>query len=622
MASATNIKAAAQKSNAAFANLVKAMGNSAVNLQAVKNNQLPPAVTALRNLKALYAQAPANVAANVFKNNTPKTPEAAVVNALAHLRNSSGLAAPAVINAAAYVAATNIATQAKNRKVGRFAGMYRNPQLRKFWKNVNALLKTPNTPGGPKINVLGPKARAAINWVKAHPRLTALGAGLPALAVPAAAAFNIGAATKRRAAAVGAAAMAPGAITAEIRDIMGATPLETFFNSNNGKKVLRSAVNAWAATQPNGMKNVTPLGKVQAMVAAYKGTNANAKKAVTNAIQKGWAASPGRVAARFKYNVTKTSEFMNAVSKLNATNNKNKNLAEFKSRPFWTGSTNNVARAASYWKQNNLSQNKVFKNRTATGASLANFWAASNALSANALGPTGNANANKLRARKKAINDAWKRANAAMKRQEIEAGLKREQALRSLFTNVLSKENKNAIIKILNDKPNKLPGVSNAKSAALTLRRSDPFTRAAGAVKFKFNASINKTNGLKNTNREILKAFVEEFSKTAPVTKTGGFLGIGRRTEGGQKNLSTTTKLRIPVSTAANILNQGNKGWGNTAVTNTEKIDALLAKYPPDVYDWKSLIAALPAANTITNVLKKSLRAAIAARPPVNFGLP
>jgi len=607
-ASANNIKTAVQKSNAAFTNLVKAMGNAGVNISVVKNTHLPPAVNAIRNLKKLYAQAPANVAANVVGSNVPpKTPEAAVVNALAHLR--ARLPSPTnVLNAASYVAATNNLKRAENRKVGRLMGMYRKAELRQFWKNVNNLLKTPNTSGGPKINVLGPKTRAAIQWVKNHPRLTALGAGLPALAVPAAAAGNIGAAGLRGAKAAGAAAMAPGSIAAEIRG--EGKNLDEFLTSQKGRNLINRAVNSWA--RGAGVTGER-LGQAQAMAAAYKGSNAAAKKKVTNAIQKAWP-----IGSRFKYNVTNTNKLINYVSKSYVPQNANKNVAAFKSRPFWVGATTDPERAVAYWSQKNLNQNKVFKNRTATGVSLANFWTASDAApTATGLGAVGNANANKLRARKTSINAAWTR-------QQLTAGREREKALKSLFTNALNNTNRNAIIRILNTAPVNLaavPGVNNATRAALMLRRSNQFTRAAAPVSLKLNANINSTRGLKNMNKQILKAFLKEFSQKTPVTKTGGFMGVGRKTVGGQAALRASQKLRIPVKTATNILNKGNLGWGNTATNEAGKIDALLSKYPPTVYDWASLIAALPAANSITNVNKQALRAAIAARPQVNFDI-
>lgn len=612
-ASANNIKTAVQKSNAAFTNLVKAMGNAGVNISVVKNTHLPPAVNAIRNLKKLYAQAPANVAANVVGSNVPpKTPEAAVVNALAHLR--ARLPSPTnVLTAASYVAATNNLKRAENRKVGRLMGMYRKAELRQFWKNVNNLLKTPNTSGGPKINVLGPRTRAAINWVKAHPRLTALGAGLPALAVPAAAAGNIGAAGLRGAKAAGVSAMAPGSIAAEIRG--EGKNLDEFLTSQKGRNLINRAVNSWA--RGAGVTGER-LGQAQAMAAAYKGSNAAAKKKVTNAIQKAWP-----IGSRFKYNVTNTNKLINYVSKSYVPQNANKNVAAFKSRPFWVGATTDPERAVAYWSQKNLNQNKVFKNRTATGASLANFWTASNAeATATGLGAVGNANANKLRARKTSINAAWTRQQTTTVRE-------REKALKSLFKNALNNTNRNAIIEILNKDHPLVPGVNKATTAALALRQSAQFTRTAPPpVSLKLNANINKVQGLKNFNKQILRAFIKEFSQTAPVTKTGGFLGIGRRTVGGQAALSAARKLRIPVKTATNILKKGNLGWGNAATNEAGKIVALLTKYPPAQYDWQSLIASLPSANAITNnvnaqALRGAINNAIAANGGRNrFGLP
>lgn len=403
------------------------------------------------------------------------------MNAFASLKVNPN--AKNVLNAAAYVSAVkagnkNNAMIAANRLLGRATGMarvraggraYPNAALRKFWENVNAGLKAmgkapPNTATGPKTNVLGPKAKAAIQWVKNHPRLSAIGTVLSGGAVPilaglGAAGANIGAAGVRGAKAATGAAMAPGAIAAEIRGKGADTVTNSYLASVNGQAVISKAVNSWA----NKAKvNGTRLAKAQAMNAAYKG-NAAAKKTVTNAVQSAWPRG-----SRFKYNVTNTNKFMNYVSKSYIPENKNANVAEFKSRAFWSGvagkndnATATTSRALAYWQQNNLNQNKVFKNRTATGAGLANFWKASNALGATAFGT--NANANKLRNRKSLINAAWKR-------QETSATRARAAAMKSLFSNA-SNTNITEITAILNTPKNwpVVAGINNATRAAIKL---------------------------------------------------------------------------------------------------------------------------------------------------------
>lgn len=133
----------------------------------------------------------------------------------------------------------------------------------------------------------------------------------------------------------------------------------------------------------------------------------------------------------------------------------------------------------------------------------------------------------------------------------------------------------------------------------------------------KLNANaINQTQGLKNMNKQILKAFVKEFSQMAPVTKTGGFMGFGAKTTGGQAALRASNKLRIPAS-VNELLTGGNKGWNLAAGSDTAKINSLLTKYPKNIYNWTNTLTALEAAN-IKNINELALKNAIKARK-VNF---
>lgn len=147
MSAAANIKAAVQKSNAAFTNLVRAMGNSTVNVQIVKNTHLPPAVTAIRNLKNLYAKAPPNVSESVLGDN-------AAANIFVNLKVNPNK--PNVLNAAAYVAAMNAGTKnaakvAANRKIGKGLFGYKNKEVGAFWKAVDAQLAEAKTANASRV---------------------------------------------------------------------------------------------------------------------------------------------------------------------------------------------------------------------------------------------------------------------------------------------------------------------------------------------------------------------------------------------------------------------------------------------------------------------------------------
>lgn len=606
--------------NAAFRALVNALKTGrpiSANLQAKVKAEFNKA----RNLKA---RAPEVV--NPLLNKPPKTPEAAVGNALQHLRGR--LSPGAVLNAAAYVGATNNVTRAKNRQVGRVLGMYRNPELREFWKSVNALLKnqTPANEAAFKKNILGPKARAAIQWVKNHPRLAALGTvvtggALPVVAAVGAPLVNVGAAAGRGiGAGIQATYKAPGGLAKEIRGLRDAANTKTYLLESNKGAILKAALTNWAATTKTTGTN---LGKARAMRAAYNGSNVNKKKQVLNAIQKAWPRG-----SRYKFNVSNTGTFMNALKNHFDPLTPANALAAFQARKFWANVANSNTnamkkRAVAYWKQNNLTQNMVFSNRAATEAQLGAFW---EPLQKSNFG-TNSKNKNAF-ARYQTISNAWARKTAAEKRTTNQAALNRNAAITTLFG---AKPNQlKAIRNILNGiGVNEVVGLNNAQRRALALAQ-----RAPNAPKLNLKKNINQTQGLTAMNKQILKAYLKEFTAQTRVANTRTWIGKGlgvvpgvrdllgaARNESKETTLTGSRKVQIP-ATLNQLLKEGNKGWAATNNTTNKMISTLLLKYPPAYYNWAPVIAKLRTHKAQTtaettlknNILKATTAAAVGAQ--------